>query len=97
MSEIADPIVQALHDELNKPINMKVFAHGIQQILVELFDMDGEAAAGIEIGFDEIKTSGLAALHIRLPITRDMARKVALRPKKFNLAKMAWPDEPAKT
>lgn len=86
-------MVQEWHDELNQPIPYGVFAHGIKQILVERFEMEGAAADGIEIGFDEIKTSGMGCLHIRLPITRDMARLVLFYPKQFNPAKPYWPDE----
>ena len=87
-----DPIVDELLAEMNEPINMNIFAHGVLQILVELFDMEGEDVDQIEIGFDEIKTSGIAALHIRLPITRNMARQVGLREKQFNSAIMSWKD-----
>ena len=39
---------------LDKPINMNVFAHGIRQILVELFDMENEPHLDqLEIGFVE--------------------------------------------
>ena len=87
-----DPIVDELLAEMNKSISMNIFAHGVLQILVELFDMKGEDVDQIEIGFDEIKKSGIAALHIRLPITRNMARQVGLRVEQFNPAIMSWKD-----